>query len=1066
MNPILLFDIRSFGKPTGYVVLFLLMGSGIFAGYQFNLTVGEGVFLNSAYTVGFMLGFLSLSLVFIATVLAGQLLFREKDTRFDLIVYSTPIKENHFVLGRFLSFFTLTLLCFLCMVIGLAIGQKFRTGTEMNPDFHFFYYGYPLLVLGAVNGLMVCSVLFFLGIFIRSNVTVIMGGLLLYVSYMVMLIYSGSPFMAGALPQSEAAQKISALTDPFGLSAYFFQAKDFTVADRNQNLVPLSGVFLLNRLLVLFFSFLMIAISVKYFSFRTENKRFGKSKNLRIFQKTNVNFLVSNSAAVHQNYQKVNGINSIFSFVKVDLIYAFKRIIFYAICLLLLFYVGMEIYAAIDQGIRFPQHYATSGLMAQTINKNFYPIGVFLSAYFINEFYWSSRSSNFSLVENTTYFSFVKTVSHWLSISALLLVFSLLLILEGVIFQLVFDYPYLDGMAYWGVLLFNTFPLVLLSGFLLLLNASIKKKYPALAVSVVFAAIVATPLSKTLIQFPLFRFLSGYNGTYSDFLGYGVYLNSFSYRLLFGMGVLMIFWLFFNFLKSRKFNLSNIITSLIALAFVFFGGHSFQKGFLPEDENAQLQQSATYEKEFRNYQNLPQPTVVAVKTSIDLYPMENAYSIQGTYILKNLTERPVERILFNFDKALQLEKAVFTSKNQLSELKKHIQVLPLTTSLTPGNEAELEFSLHYQWHPVNGHNLMNTIIANGSFVRISRYFPAIGYQPDFEIPGDKTDKRSEWELGNATGIKKLEAPKNNTQDFIELDMTISTVYEQTAIGTGELIKQWKQNNRHYFRYSAENIPFRFAVSSAEYAVKKETHKGIQINVFYHPSHFENVDRLIDDAKQTLDYCIRNFGDYPFKSVSFAEVSSFTTGFSATAYPSVIFMTEQMAFHSNVEADRRQDVINELAGHELSHFWWGNNQISPDDREGGVMLTESLAMYTEMMLCKEKYGEEEMKKRLEIHEQIYQSDKGFYEPQPLYKVTPENTHISYSKGAIVMVKLSEEIGEHRLNQILKSFLKKYKYPQRATTLNFLDELGMELSGSEYERVIALFTTSDTDVISTM
>ncbi|GGG87945.1 hypothetical protein GCM10007415_22340 [Parapedobacter pyrenivorans] len=477
---------------------------------------------------------------------------------------------------------------------------------------------------------------------------------------------------------------------------------------------------------------------------------------------------------------------------------------------------------------------------------------------------------------------------------------------------------------------------------------------------------------------------------------------------------------------------------------------------MAKDENTQFLKSANYEKKYRTYQNLPQPTVVAVKTRINLYPSENAYTIDGTYSIKNLTGQPINSILFNFDEALQLKKAVFTFNGQPSELKEKTEVLTLTTPLAPGNEAKLDFSLRYQWHSVNGHDPMNAIFENGSFMRISRYFPAIGYQSGYEIPENKKDKRVEFGLGEPTGIKKLEAPETNLQDFIDLDITVSTTSRQTAIGTGELVKQWKQGDRNYFQYNVQDIPFRFAVSSAEYAVKKAAHKGIEVKVFYHPSHFENVNRLIEDAKQSLDYCTRNFGDYPFKSVSFVEVSSFTAGFSATAYPSAIFMTENMAFHTNVEANKGQDVINELVAHELSHFWWGNNQISPDDREGAVMLTESLAMYTEMMLYKEKYGEKEMKKRLKIHEQIYQSEKGFSELQPLFKVTSEHTHLSYSKGAIVMVKLSEEIGEQRLNNILKNFMTNYKYPKRATTLDFLKELKQELIPYEYERIESLFT----------
>ncbi|MCH5686922.1 hypothetical protein LWM68_23210 [Niabella sp. W65] len=212
-------------------------------------------------------------------------------------------------------------------------------------------------------------------------------------------------------------------------------------------------------------------------------------------------------------------------------------------------------------------------------------------------------------------------------------------------------------------------------------------------------------------------------------------------------------------------------------------------------------------------------------------------------------------------------------------------------------------------------------------------------------------------MGPATTLPAPEAPAINRTGFIRLDMTISTTSDQTAIGTGSLVRRWKAGNRSFYRYqSGQLIPFRFAIASARYAVQKSAYKNIPVYVYYHPSHGENVAQLMKNARLTLDYCIKNFGQYPFPSLTFAEVSSFTRGFNATAYPSVIFMAERLAFHANLKAGRQQDVINELAGHETAHLWWGNNQVAPDEREGAVMLTETLAMYTEMMLYKKLYGE--------------------------------------------------------------------------------------------------------------
>jgi aminopeptidase N len=146
----------------------------------------------------------------------------------------------------------------------------------------------------------------------------------------------------------------------------------------------------------------------------------------------------------------------------------------------------------------------------------------------------------------------------------------------------------------------------------------------------------------------------------------------------------------------------------------------------------------------------------------------------------------------------------------------------------------------------------------------------------------------------------------------------------------------------------------------------------------------------------------------------------------------------MIFHANIQADKKQDVINELAGHELSHLWWGNSQINPDNREGAVMLTETLAMYTEMMLYKKMQGREKMMERIKMHQQIYDNEKGLSENVPIYKATGDVPHISYSKGAAAMVELSNLIGEDNVNTALKSFLNNNQYPKKPSSLDLINE----------------------------
>lgn len=1033
MNPFLNFDFRQIRKRLANVlVISVLLVFGVFTGSQFNLTVGEGVYLNSPYTIGFMTGLLSLSIIFIATVIANQLLFKEFDSSSDAIIFALPVSKLTYLKGRFLAFFVLTFSCFAVMMIGFTIGQQMRTGTEIKAGFHLMHYLLPLLTFGLFNSLLVCSVLFLLAFATRKKLLVIVGGLLLYVIYMVSLLFSNSPFMAGALPQSITAQKISAILDPFGLSAYFFESRDFSPAQRNTISVPFGEYVMLNHFIFTLLSVLFLMLSYFSFSFSPVSGKRKSSKHKNTASAINTIQLTS----ANTYFDLPQSLKSILSFAKKDCTYLFKSISIIAISILLLFNCGMEMYAEIEKGIRIPQKYASAGLMATTIMQNFHLIGMLILVYFVNDVFWRSHASRFSLIENSTYFSNAKAKGHFFAMAVLLLFFSALLIIESLVFQWMYAYFHIDWEAYLSVFLFCTFPLILFAGLLIGLNQISRNKFLALGLSILALLLAFPPISKKLLSNPLLRIFSDFKGEFSDFNCFGPYVGSFALRLTFGACMLLLIILFFSSLGNRKLRFTSLCYGIVLLTIGFFSGKAFLKGYQPKEKWAAQQFAAQYEKQYKKFAQLPQPTTTSVQTNIHLFPSKQSYTIEGSYQLENLNEKAIKSFLLQFHPDLKLEAAQLKVGSNTLKLDQNVSAIQLPQALQPHQNAVLTFKVTYQWFPSNGHQSFNSIIENGTFLRISRYFPSIGYQADYELQDDK--ERAAFGLGKASPIKKVTEAAVYRNDFINLKMIISTEANQTAIGTGDLQKQWQSDGRNYFQYQANSIPFRFGLSSAVYQKQSASYQGIAINVFYHPSHNENVAHLLKNAQLTLDYCIRNFGKYPFKSINFAEISSFTRGFAATAYPSAIFMPEDMIFHANIHADKQQDVINELAGHELSHLWWGNSSINPDNREGAVMLTETMAMYTEMMLYQKMHGKSKMLERVKMHQQIYDSEKGFSENQPLYKVTADNTHISYSKGAVVMVKMSELIGEEKVNLALRNFLEHNVYPKKPTSLDLLAE----------------------------
>ncbi|WMI64782.1 M1 family aminopeptidase [Aestuariibaculum sp. YM273] len=1035
MNAILQFQLKHSGNRyvlglTSVVLLFI----GWFCGYKFNLTAGEGIYLNSPYTIGFMMALLSLSMIFLGILFALEILFKEWHAKFDILLFSYSISLKTYLIGKFSGFTLKTFLSFLILIIGFVIGQNLRTGSEMQLGFSVWRYLYPFLIFGVLNCFFICSVLFMIAYTTRKKLLVVIAGLLLYVLYMVLLVFSNSPFMAGSIPQSIEAQQLSSLLDPFGTSAYFFEARDLSVTEKNQFIVPLNGFLTINRIVYMVLSMLFLAISYCFYGVNKATSKKELKPNQQKIKAAIVGLTKVKSPVLNFGFK--SEINSIISFAKVDLIYLFKSVTIVAVSILLVFFVGMEMYSDIDKGIRLPNYYASSGLLATAISQSFHLLGAFVLVYFINDMYWRSSSANFYLIEDSAFFSKAKLKGHLMSLAVLIVFLTTLLIVLALAFQIGYGYTRMDWLAYFGVIMFNTIPLFLFGTLLLLINSIINSKYVALGVSILAVVVFTTPLIKMLLPYPLLHVFSGFKGVFSDLNGYGAYLSAFSNRLLFGICLLGLLWIFNSYLKSNQWTRIKSFIVIVFLGLSVFTGFNFMKGYAPKNEDAQLMEAVTYEKNYRHYQNITQPTITDVDTKIDLHPSENAYEIQGKYRLQNLSHEPIHKILLNFHADLKLKNATLQLQNGEISIDKHVSEIKLNKPLLTNNTATLEFNLSYKWYAVNGHQSFNAIVNDGSFMRISNYYPSLGYQPDKEIEDEQ--KREAYELGNPTTLKKLEAPEVFKNDFINLDMIVSTENNQTPMGIGNVVKTWTENDRAFTQYKADSIPFRFAVASAKYQKQSITHRNIEIEVLYHDKHFENVDRLLNNVVLSLDYCIDNFNAYPFEKISFVEVSSFTSGFAATAYPATIFMTENMIFHTNIDSDPNKDVINELAGHELAHIWWGNSQINPDEKEGASMLTETLAMYTEMMIYKKMYGTERMKERVRIHEQIYDSEKGLYGDPPLYKVPYGATHIAYSKGAMAMVELSELIGEDKVNEALKNFLMNNKYPKKPTSLDLLEE----------------------------
>ncbi len=1020
-------------------IIYLILGFFVSAFANFSFS---GAYKNSPFVLTYAIGLISLMTIFSITLQVAQNFLKEYETKFDAILFSTPISKFYYLGSKFCIAFLIAVSSFGMFILGMIIGHQMSwiPKNEIGP-FEFLNYIWPYLVIVIPNIFLCLSILATLAWLTRSKLFIYVGGLFIYLLYIAGSIFSKAPIFANASPSSAKAMSFAAKVDPFGLAAFLEQTRYWTAIEKNTELISLSGNFLFNRILWICISLLLIFVSYKVFTFRKTKTK--KVKTIKFNTKETKLFSAEIPKQVEFKTLKHNWVVFKSNF-KMDIYLVLKGIPFVLIVLLFSGLLTIEISDEIDGGIRLAENITNTALMISTIMDRLPFILILITLFYSSELVNRSENSKFEMLENTApYSQFVVLLSKLTALFIIPLLLIAISILIGIVFQIINANAPIETGLYLSMFYYIGFPLFLISILIIAIQTFIKKKYLGLAISAFFVLLFCTSIGDQLgISHPLLRFGDSFKREYFDLNGFGSYTFPFHISMFYNLGLALILLTFAGILwkrnasivktfKRNSFNAIQKTTFIFGiLLFIGFGSYLFYKTnieypYLTKDDLNNW--SEQYENQFKKYTNLAQPTIIAVKSKVDLFPEENRYKVSGSYELINNAEKPIDSLLLYIDRNSKLTSVEISNAKILDDVSKFQHYwYRLEKPLQPQQKMKMNFSFESTWSPFKGHTAFNSIIENGSFMRISRYFPTFGYQDSNEISSEK--ERTKRHLKPQTPLRKLEDKSKIINDFIDYDVVVSTSKNQTAIGIGDLVENWKKDNRNYYHYKSNGkIPFRFAFSSAEYQMQKTNYKGISIEVFYDKRHSRNVAKLIQDVKNTLDYCQNNFGKYPYKTIRYAEVSAFADGFAATSYPSTVFMKENFGFYSNLNNRDKEDIINQLTAHELSHEWWGNAQISPKQKEGSWILTETLAQYTELMLYEKEHGLEKALESLKIHLDLYLSSRSYEPETPLYKTNYETPHLPYDKGMLVMHQLRFLIGEEKVNLALHNFLDHHKYP---------------------------------------
>lgn len=170
----------------------------------------------------------------------------------------------------------------------------------------------------------------------------------------------------------------------------------------------------------------------------------------------------------------------------------------------------------------------------------------------------------------------------------------------------------------------------------------------------------------------------------------------------------------------------------------------------------------------------------------------------------------------------------------------------------------------------------------------------------------------------------------------------------------------------------------------------------------------------------LEWMERQVGPYPFETYG-VLVADATTGFELETQTLSLF--ERRLF---TEPRYPQWYVDSIMVHELAHQWFGNSVTPATWRD--LWLNEGFATYAEWL-----YAEEYEHVPARTHfERAFAQDANWAFP-PAAPPAAENLFDPpvYQRGAMVLHKLRETVGEERFGEILRGWPAKYRHANAST-----------------------------------
>ncbi|GGK72262.1 ABC transporter permease/M1 family aminopeptidase [Rufibacter glacialis] len=984
---------------------------------------------------------------------AGDAAARDVQTRMFSLTYTSPASKAEYLGGRFLASFLLNVLILLAIPAGILL-TLYGTGVEaeiLGPFWPTAYFSsYFFLVLP--NAFIATAIQFSLAALSRKAMASYLGGVILFVA-----AYG----VGQVLDASTGHRGLGTLVDPMGFTPVIGHlSNEWSPIEMNTRLLKLEGAFLVNRILWICLALGMLALT--YYRFQFILPQTGRKQQRALPAGTTTAGLAWLTWERAESLPESRGT---FSF-KTNL-HQLKRITsdsFWTLAksrigLLLLGFIALVVGLAMPGNLKgkgvplLPSTDQILTILAAPLTEpgKFWMLIFLLTIFYAGELVWRERETGLNhLSDAAPVPEWVLFLSKFLSLGLLLICGLVFLLFSGILAQIAMGGAQVEVGLYLQVLFgFQLVECLLFALLALVVHVVVHQKYVGhLVALLVFGCIM---FASTLgLEHKLLIFGASPKWSYTSMGGFGASVEPWlwfkaywvAWALLLGVGARLLWvrgrevsWKARLQLARHRFTWATALTTAGALGgILLFGGFVFYNTNVLHDYTsafASAAQRAAYEQRYKPYQNAPQPRLTGVNLQVEMFPTQRAVEIQGTYLLVNKSQAPIDSVHLSTGASVETTAVTFgqPAKEVLTDEEHNHRIYALAKPLPPGDSLRLNFQVTYKAQGFSNNGADGQVVEKGIYFRNMEWLPVIGYLPYREL--DEAAARKENGLAPRPATASLfDVEARRYAPFpeqIRFEAVVGTEANQQVVAPGTLRRTWTKDGRRYFHYATE-APIRneYAFFSGKYAVQEGKWRNpaagpgqeVILQVFYPVGQTENPTRMVKSAKASLDYYTRQFGPYPHRQLRFVAHAGY--GFGNHAAP-INITAEEGFFLLNPKADERGfDLVTAVVAHEVAHQWWGN-QLKQAYVEGAGLISESLAWYSAMGVLETTYGPSHKKKLLSFLREEYENPQT---KAALPLLQADDWYQNYRKGPMALYAMSQYIGKDRVNGALRRLLQNH------------------------------------------